>query len=122
MDESRNADERPEQTPDNMPPLPDDASGQRPAGGMGLGSCLLVIGGIVVLFLLFVPTTGSRPATRSEKLETQRREQLIEQAMRDAQAAEQSTTVQAAIGEPEFAASNRTPHDRVPQDIADDAR
>ena len=117
MDESRNADDRSERTPDNMPPLPDDASGQRPAGGMGLGSCLLVIGSLVVLFLLFVPTTGSQPATRSEKLETQRREQLIEQAMRDAQAAGQT-----AVGEPELAASDKDSHDTVPHDGAVDAR
>ena len=111
MDESRNADDRSERAPDDTTPLPGDPVEQRPAGGLGLGSCLLVIGSLVVLFMLFLPTTGSKPATRSEKLETQRREQLIEQAMRDAQAAEQ-----AAVGEPELAASDRDSHDTVADD------
>lgn len=110
MDESRRADEQLDRAPDNMPPLPEDAAGQRPAGRFGLGSCLLVIGGMIVLFLAIMPMGGTKPATRSAKLETQRREQLIEQAMRDAQAPEYSTSVQAAVGAPEFAASDRDPH------------
>jgi hypothetical protein len=104
MDESRNADDRPERSPDDTTPVPGDAAKQQPAGGMGLGSCLLVIGCLVVLFMLVVPTTGSRPATRSEILETQRREELIEQALRDAQTADQAATEQADAAQQEVAA------------------
>lgn len=104
MDENRNAVDRPERSSDDTTPLPGDAAKQQPAGVMGLGSCLLVIGCLVVLYMLFVPTTGSRPAMRSEILETQRREQLIELALRDAQAAERAATGQADAAQQDVAA------------------
>jgi hypothetical protein len=112
MDENRNADERADQAPDNYPQSPRQEDAKR-GGSFGLGSCLLVIAGMVVLFLAVMPIGSTQPATRSAQAETQRREQLIEQAMRDAQAAEQ-----AAVGEPELAASDRDSHDTVADDRA----
>ena len=109
MDESRKQGELPEQNPENLPPTPDQVPPQSAAGRFGFGLFLVavVVAGGFGMIVVSMPPTGG--ATRSAKLETQRREQLIEQAMRDAQAAEQ-----AAVGEPEFAASDRVPDDRAP--------
>jgi hypothetical protein len=70
---------------------------------------LTAFGFLIALLLAgLMPVIGSKPATRSAQAETQRREQLIEQAMLDAQAAEQ-----AAAREPELAASDRVSDDSV---------
>ncbi|MBX9790344.1 MAG: hypothetical protein K2Y37_15610 [Pirellulales bacterium] len=56
---------------------------------------------VATLLLALMPGIGSQPATRSAQAEAQRREQLIEQALRDAQAAGQfaNEATELAVGD-----------------------
>lgn len=86
MNEPERADDARDESLANVPPTPAEPEIVTRAGNLALGAMTLTVAGAGVFLLIAASTSTCMGATRSTKLEWEKRQQEIEQAEREFEA------------------------------------